>query len=62
MPTKVSRLVQNSAASGTLQDFGDGTFGLTVPIEATYTQTVFGFTATLHVSGSITGIALPGGL
>jgi len=53
---------QNSASPGTLQDFGDGTFGLTVPIEATYTQTVFGFTATLHVSGSITGIALPGGL
>jgi len=52
---------QNSAAPGTLRDFGDGTFGLTIPIEATYTQTVFGFTATLHVAGSIAGIAVPDG-
>jgi hypothetical protein len=54
-------MAQNSAPPGTLQDFGDGTFGLTVPIEATYTQDVFGVTATLHVSGSIAGIAVPDG-
>lgn len=52
---------QNSAAPGMLQDFGDGTFGLTIPIEATYMQSVFGFTAMLHVSGSIAGIAVPDG-
>ncbi len=52
---------QNSAAPGTLRDFGDGTFGLTMPIEATYTQDIGGRTATVHLSGSITGIALPDG-
>jgi hypothetical protein len=54
-------MAQNSAAPGTLQDFGDGTFGLTVPIEATYTQDFSGVTATLHVSGAIVGTAAPDG-
>jgi hypothetical protein len=53
------RTAPNSAAPGTLQDFGDGTFGLTVPVEFTFTDSVDGIQAALHMSGSIAGIAMP---
>ncbi len=49
----------NTAAPGTLQDFGDGTYGLTVPIEFTFTTSFSGIPIVLHMSGSITGIATP---
>jgi hypothetical protein len=46
---------QNSASAGNLQDNGDGTFTLAVPIDLTLTTTISGVTAHLRVSGSVGG-------
>lgn len=52
----------NTAAPGALRDFGDGTFGLTVPVDLTLTAEVSpGVTALVRLVGSITGMAVPEG-
>ena len=52
---------QNAAAPGALQDFGDGTFGLTVPVDFTLSASVSGELVSVRLVGSITGVAVPEG-
>jgi hypothetical protein len=49
----------NTAAAGTLQDLGGGTFRLTMPIDLTLNETVAGQPATLHITGTLAGTGSP---